>query len=119
MNEAKDEVKEEVRRSKLIRRSQIQNLAARKRAKKREAARSKWRGAVQETLVDVEIERAELEEKRLRMLKLKKIQEANKALENTTLPEDNTNEGFDDIETSELPENRFSVKEDFNVLKSN
>ena len=112
MNEAKDEVKEEVRRSKLIRRSQIQNLAARKRAKKREAARSKWRGAVQETLVDVEIEKEEREEKRLRMLKLKKIQEANKALAETEYV---TNEGFDDIETSELPENRFSVKEDFNM----
>ena len=48
MNEAKDEVKDEVRRSRLIRRSQIQNLAARKRAKKKEAAKSKWRGAVQD-----------------------------------------------------------------------
>ena len=64
---------------------------------------------MKETLVDVEVERAEREEKRQRLLKLKKIREANKALEN---PADERKEGFDEImATDEIPENRFSVKE--------
>jgi len=57
MDEAKTEVKEEIRQSRLIRKSTVQELAKRKRRRK------KWRQAAQEALVDKEVEAMERKEK--------------------------------------------------------